>query len=231
MPSFIVVKRLVHDRDYMPGEIMVDPDESQAAVLVGRGYIQEIGDDIAEKHAAAKNEAGSRSTAADFVRQGYSEKAAEHLAKKALDDKHEVPKYVEKEREKIEERQKRLDERTQAEVDRLAAAVGGTAEDILDLSDEDYKELLDEHPSQIPTEAAAEGETSATDTAPYEALMAMPKEHLLQIMAETSVPEPTADPEWFKDDARRDAVVREILATEGYSGPALEPAPEEPPQS
>lgn len=231
MPSYIVVKRLQDDRAYMPGEIMVDPHAETAAILVSRGYITEIGDDIADKHANAKLEAGDRSMAADFVRQGYSEKAAEHLAKNAADSKHELPAYVQKEKAKVGERQTRLEDRTQAEVDRLSASVGGTADDILDLSDEDYKALLEEHPSQSPTAAADPEAKTDDDESPFEMLMAMSKEHLLNVMAEQSIAEPTADENWFKDNARHEIVVREILASAGYSGDALMPTPTEEPQS
>lgn len=227
MPSFVVVKRLTHDREYMPGEILVDLDERSASILSDRGYITEVGDDIVQKHADATAEAGVKATVPNLVAQGYSEKAAEHIAK-GTDP---LPKYVQEEKAKIEAREARRADRTQAELDRLAPFVNGSADDVLDLSDEDYKDLLDEHPSPVPTEAAdaaSVGDGKGSDTTPFDDLAAMPKEDLLKVMEELSVAEPTAAEEgddWFKNDNLREGVIRTILADAGYKGAAVEPTP------
>lgn len=223
MPSYIVTKRLeAGDGSHFPGDVMVDPDNLD--ILVARGYLQEVSDDHADKVAESARIAQERGTVPSLVAKGYTERAAKHIV--AGTDP--LPKYVQEEKAKIEAREAVREERTQAELDRLASVLGSTPDEVLDLDDEDYKALLEEHPSAVPSEAADPASVGGSheDKTPFDALMEMPKADLLVVMNEQSVPEPTADEGWFKNDEMHANVVRAILASAGYSGAAVEPVPE-----
>lgn len=226
MATYLVIKRMKEDRLFMPGETVVDIP--RADILIHRGYIIPVPDDYAEKAAASADEAASRISVQQAMDMGYSEKAAKHIAART----DPLPKYVQEEKEKIDAREALRAQRTPAELDRLAIILKTTAEEVLDLPDDDYAAVLLENPSPAGNAASDPEEVEKGDAGdqprPFETLMAMPKEGLLANMAEHSIPEPTANEKWFEDEALHQGVVREILTKAGYTGEALNPVPPPP---
>lgn len=157
MTTYLVMKRMKEDRVFMPGEVLVDPVRAER--LVERGYLAIVPDDYAEKRAAAEA-AGSRPSIQSLLDRGYSEKAAKSIAS----GKDPMPKYVQEETERIEAREALREERGADELERLAALLGTTAEAVLDLSDEEYEEVLAENPA--PAESTEPEPVPAIDDQP-----------------------------------------------------------------
>lgn len=150
MTTYVVVKRMQEDRLYMPGEVLVDPPN--VGILLHRGFLQIVPDDYGKQVEVAST-ASRPPTFQEAVDMGHSEEAA-----KSLSAGRETKKVL-AEREKINARTALREARGADELERLAVILGTNAEGVLDLTDEEYEEVLKENPKPLvdaPTDAAAE---------------------------------------------------------------------------
>lgn len=135
MTTFLVIKRMKEDRTYMPGEVLVDPERS--GILVERGYLTIVPDDYGKKLEALEEMGARRPSVQEALDAGYSEEAAKSLA--AGRD----TKKVREETEKINERLSRRDARP--DLAKIAELLGSTEAEVLELSDEEYDEVVKEN--------------------------------------------------------------------------------------
>lgn len=171
MSSYLVLKRLAAaDGQHFPGEVLVDPDN--AGILMERRFIQVVPDDFkpATARSRAPERAGSGArqpstkgkaavsigeaparpeppttttpeppplpTVEEALEAGYSQEGAEALAagEEATDEQKQL----------VESETKALEEALTArpEILKLAAATEEKVSSLLELSDDDYKELV-----------------------------------------------------------------------------------------
>lgn len=99
MTTYLVAKRMVEDRVYLPGEVLVDPENAE--ILRARGYLTIVPDDFNSPAPGAKVQP-RRPTVEESLVAGYSQEAAEALANGTYDEDPEVKKMVDAETEAID---------------------------------------------------------------------------------------------------------------------------------
>lgn len=103
MTAYVVNKRMIEDRDYLPGEVLIDPD-FDVEILRARGFLTIVPDGyVGSSEEAPKDTEWRKPTVEEALAAGYSQKAAEALAAGTYGNDPEATAAIDQETDQLDQ--------------------------------------------------------------------------------------------------------------------------------